>query len=230
MEYIEGMFAVHASYRGRSRRRADYVRDVASALEQSSMVDAIYAKGVEDFVCVTTGPEDTGGLVLSLLQAGDFAISIGAVVGAEQLILDDDASDEATEESAEEAELRRETIAAAQRAMKPAAKAGSVAVRVEKAGPGGVLAPGRAADIAEDITSAFTLLAHVLGRRTEEGREATALLRAGHLQSEAAQIVGISKQAMSQRLHAAGWHAEQAGWSLAVHMLARVDELAATGY
>ncbi|MDN6619650.1 MAG: DNA-binding protein, partial [Corynebacterium variabile] len=45
------------------------------------------------------------------------------------------------------------------------------------------------------------------------------------LQTEAADYVGISKQAMSQRLAAAGWQAEQAGWMLAVHMLRRVTEL-----
>ena len=80
-------------------------------------------------------------------------------------------------------------------------------------------------EVASDITAAFTLLAHMLARRTAEGREATALMRQGHLQSEAAEMVGISKQAMSQRLAAAGWQAEQAGWQLAVHMLARTESL-----
>ncbi len=97
--------------------------------------------------------------------------------------------------------------------------------RVELPGPGGVRAPGTPADVADDVTAAFTLLAHVLTRRTPEGREATALMRQGYLQTEAADYVGISKQAMSQRLAAAGWQAEQAGWTLAVHMLRRVTEL-----
>lgn len=207
------MFAVHAHFRGRSRRRADYVREVSTALENSGMVRSVERGGVEDFTCLTAGPEETGGLVLSLLQAGDFALGIGAVIGDEDALELD--------------HTHADAIGAARRALRPNQKSATVAVRVEKPGPGGVLAPGKAADIAEDIESAFTLLAHVLARRTKEGREATALLRAGHLQSEAAAMVGISKQAMSQRLAAAGWHAEQAGWSLAVHMLARVDEIRA---
>ncbi|HIW96575.1 MAG TPA: DNA-binding protein [Candidatus Corynebacterium gallistercoris] len=208
------MFAIHASYRGRSKRRAEYVRSVADALAASAAVDAVELKGVEDFVCLTTGAEQAGGLVLSLLQAGDFAIGIGATIGSAQLALQDD-----------EDESSGEAMAAATRAVKATHKAGTVAVRIEKAGPGGVLAPGKAAEITEDIHAAFTLLAHVLARRTKEGREATALMRAGYLQSEAAAEVGISKQAMSQRLAAAGWYAEQAGWGLAIRMLARVDEL-----
>ena len=93
---------------------------------------------------------------------------------------------------------------------------------------GGVQAAGAAVTVAADISAAFTLIAHVLSRRTAEGREATSLMRRGYLQSEAAQEVGLSKLAMSQRLSAAGWQAEQAGWELAVHMLARVGELPAS--
>ena len=207
------MFAIHASYRGRMRRRSAYVREVVEAFSQSPVVQAGEHKGVEDFVVVTEGPEETGAVVLSLIQGGDFAIGIGTVTGGAS----------ASEEDAEE--LEKEAIAAAGRAVTRAQKATTVTVRIERPGPGGVLAPGTAATIGEDIAAAFTLLAFVLSRRTDEGREATALLRAGHLQSEAAAIVGISKQAMSQRLAAAGWQAEQSGWNLAVHMLARVDEL-----
>lgn len=208
------MFAIHASYRGRSKRRAEYVTNVANALAASAAVAAVEIKGVEDFVCLTQGAEQAGGLVLSLLQAGDFAIGIGTSVAGTQLAIHND-----------EDESAAEAMEAATRAVKDTHKAGSVAVRIEKAGPGGVLAPGKAAEITEDIHAAFTLLAHVLARRTKEGREATALMRAGYLQSEAAAEVGISKQAMSQRLGAAGWYAEQAGWGLAIRMLARVDEL-----
>lgn len=73
---------------------------------------------------------------------------------------------------------------------------------------------------AEDIAAAFALLSHVLHRRTVEGREATALVRRGMNQNEAAEELGISKQAMSQRLRAAGWQAEQAGVRLALNLIA----------
>lgn len=218
------MFAIRASYRGRSRRRGAYVRDVAEALGNSSAVITERVLSVEDFVCVVPGPEEAGGVVMSLLQTGEFAIGIGSVLSddvASQRELDYEDLDEA--DYAEE--VIEEVIGAAGRALAPKQRASVVSVRVEKPGPGGVLAPGKAAEVAEDVAAAFTLLAHVLSRRTKEGREATALLRAGHLQSEAAEMVGITKQAMSQRLAAAGWQAEQAGWTLAVHTLARIEEM-----
>lgn len=92
------------------------------------------------------------------------------------------------------------------------ARAGSVRVVVDKREPG---------TDAADIASAFALLGHVLAKRTVEGREATSLVRSGLNQNEAAAELGISKQAMSQRLQAAGWQAEQAGWQLAVNLMSR---------
>lgn len=75
----------------------------------------------------------------------------------------------------------------------------------------------------QDIEAAFALISHVFQKRTVEGREATSLMRRGLNQNEAAEELGISKQAMSQRLQAAGWHAEQQGWSLAVHLISRAS-------
>lgn len=74
---------------------------------------------------------------------------------------------------------------------------------------------------AADIAAVFSLMAHVLHKRTYEGREATSLVRRGMNQNEAAATLGISKQAMSQRLQAAGWPAEQAGWQLALNLITR---------
>lgn len=74
---------------------------------------------------------------------------------------------------------------------------------------------------AADIVATFALMAHVLHKRTYEGREATSLVRRGMNQNEAAATLGISKQAMSQRLQAAGWPAEQAGWQLALNLITR---------
>ncbi|RNE49165.1 MarR family transcriptional regulator [Corynebacterium alimapuense] len=79
------------------------------------------------------------------------------------------------------------------------------------------------ADRAADIAAVFALLGQVLAKRTLEGREATSLVRSGLNQNEAAEELGISKQAMSQRLQAAGWQAETAGWQLAVNLIARAE-------
>lgn len=80
---------------------------------------------------------------------------------------------------------------------------------------------------AEDIAACFALLGQVLNKRTYEGREATAMVRSGLTQNEAAEQLGISKQAISQRLQAAGWAAENAGWRLAVNLLTTADRISA---
>ncbi|AGP30775.1 hypothetical protein [Corynebacterium terpenotabidum] len=212
------MFAIHALYHGRSRRRADYIRDVAEALSSTSAVTGARVYGAEGFAVLSPDADGATTVVLNLLQAGDFAVGIGTVL--------QDAADATDAMVAEDTEAVAEhCYATAARSFGRQHRAGTVRTRIEQPGPGGVRAPGIPAEIAEDITAAFTLLAHVLSRRTPEGREATALMRQGHLQTEAAALVGISKQAMSQRLAAAGWQAEQAGWTLAVHMLRRVTDL-----
>lgn len=209
------MFAIHAVYHGKSRRRADYVRDVADALASTSAVIDVRVYGAEGFAVVSPDADGATTVVLNLLQAGDFAVGIGTVVGGV------DALDDGSGAGVDTGQL----YGAAARSFGRQHRAGSVRTRIERPGPGGVRAPGVPAEVAEDVTAAFTLLAHVLSRRTPEGREATALMRQGHLQTEAAEVVGISKQAMSQRLAAAGWQAEQAGWMLAVHMLRRASDL-----
>ncbi|WP_312975630.1 DNA-binding protein [Corynebacterium sp.] len=212
------MYSVHATYRGTSLRRAEYVRQVADALGNAHNVIEVRVHGPEEFTVLADDADSAAGVVMNLIQAGDFAVGIGAVLGDGGDNTDDTAD-------AADAALRDHLVAAAARAVRGARRPGIIQARVETPGPGGVQASGLGADIAGDIAAAFTLVSHVLSRRTSEGREATALVRQGHLQSEAAEMVGISKQAMSQRLAAAGWQAEQAGWLLAVHMLARTETL-----
>ena len=234
------MYAIQATYRGTSRRRADYVRQVADALGHAGGVHEARVLGAEDALVLAGDSDSATGVVLNLLQAGDFAVGIAAVTGDELDAADayestsgegsdgDKPGDEdegAAQAGSQDDQLTAQLAAAAARAAEGLRRAGQIHSRVELPGPGGVQYPGHGMEVASDITAAFTLLAHMLARRTAEGREATALMRQGHLQSEAAEMVGISKQAMSQRLAAAGWQAEQAGWQLAVHMLARTESL-----
>ena len=149
--------------------------------------------GVEDICAVVDSPESLCDTVMALLSDGSWAIGLGI-------------SPDTTDED--------EARATATGALKGSARAGVVKV---------AYAPRRNAPIAGDIAAAFALLGHVLGKRTLEGREATSLVRSGLNQNEAAEELGISKQAMSQRLQAAGWQAETAGWQLAVNLLARAD-------
>lgn len=71
--------------------------------------------------------------------------------------------------------------------------------------------------------AALDLVAAVLQRRTERGNEAVALARDGLSQLEAARRLGVTKQAVSQRLQAADWHLEPPGRELAGYLLAEAD-------
>lgn len=185
------MIGVHGKYRGREKARAAFVERSAEALASLPGVGAVSVTGVEDIETTVEDPEDALNVIMALLSDGSWAIGIGVAPGV------DDAAD-----------------AAAARASAKAVgvKAGQVKVVVDKQTP---------STDAADIAAAFALMAHVLHKRTYEGREATSLVRRGMNQNEAAAELGISKQAMSQRLQAAGWPAEQAGWQLALNLLTR---------
>lgn len=185
------MIGVHGKYRGREKARAAFVERSAEALASLPGVGAVSVTGVEDIETTVEDPEDALNVIMALLSDGSWAIGIGVAPGV------DDAAD-----------------AAAARASAKAVgvKAGQVKVVVDKQTP---------STDAADIAAAFALMAHVLHKRTYEGREATSLVRRGMNQNEAAAELGISKQAMSQRLQAAGWPAEQAGWQLALNLLIR---------
>ncbi len=76
----------------------------------------------------------------------------------------------------------------------------------------------------EPLSSAYaeavmSTLAAVVRRRSAAGWEAVDLIAEGHTQSEVALRLGVSKQAVSQRLHAAWWWHEQALRPVGAHLL-----------
>ena len=79
------------------------------------------------------------------------------------------------------------------------------------------------ADRAASAQAALDLLASVVQRRSEPGWEAVDLISRGITQTEVAEALGITKQAVSQRLRAATWAPEVAGRDLAAQMLAAAD-------
>lgn len=194
------MFAIHARYRGRAVRRAELVARSAEALSTLEGVGTFEVLGVEDICALVHTPEAVADTTMALLSAGEWAIGIGVVpAGTAQ------------------AEQKAKKLASS--ALGTRARIGTVKAKVG--------APRSEKDEAErwasDIAAAFLLLATVLGKRSPEGREATSLMRRGYNQNEAAEQLGITKQAMSQRLQAAGWQAETAGWQLAVNLIRRAE-------
>ncbi|RSZ63488.1 MarR family transcriptional regulator [Corynebacterium hylobatis] len=187
------MLAVHARYRGKEARRALLVRRSAEALSTLEGVGEFQVLGVEDICAAVDSPAALCDTVMALLSDGSWAVGIGVVPGT-------------TDE-----DLTRSTASGA---LRGGARAGTVKV---------ASLPKGTSTLADDIAAVFALMGHVLSKRTLEGREATSLVRSGLNQNEAAEELDISKQAMSQRLQAAGWQAESAGWRLAVNLLTRAE-------
>lgn len=101
----------------------------------------------------------------------------------------------------------------------PAFEAARDAVNRAKNSPVALAVSGPDPAAAEDAETASTLVALLIDRRTDPGREAVALMARGLSQTDAAEQLKISKQAMSQRLSVAGWHIETAGRTLAARLL-----------
>jgi DNA-directed RNA polymerase specialized sigma24 family protein len=76
---------------------------------------------------------------------------------------------------------------------------------------------------ARHAQTALDLLASVVARRSAPGWEAVDAAAEGRSQIEVAARLGISKQAVSQRLRAAEWHLEPDARDLAAHLLAVAD-------
>ena len=106
----------------------------------------------------------------------------------------------------------------------PAFEAARTAVTRAKNTPAGIAVEGVDEQAAADAEAIITLLAMLVARRSREGHAAVAQVRQGLSQSEAADKLGISKQAVSQRLSAAGWQAEGPARALAARLLGEADE------
>lgn len=196
------MLAVHARYRGKALRRADLVRRSAEALATLEGVREFEVLGVEDICAVIDTAPAVCDVVMALLSDAEWAVGLGI----------DSSLDE--QDPAAEAAVRA-VATSALGAPGRAARAGVVKVKVVES-PALKTAGNTAA---ADISATFALLGQVLAKRSIEGRQATSLVRRGLNQNEAAEELGISKQAISQRLQAAGWQAENAGWRLAVNLI-----------
>lgn len=103
------------------------------------------------------------------------------------------------------------------RALPPSARAGSgpafelarAAVDAAKASPTHLALRGADEGCAAHAEAVLRLLADVVARRTRPGWQVVDLLDAGRSQGEAAQELGITRQAVSQRALVAGWLLER---------------------
>ena len=102
------------------------------------------------------------------------------------------------------------------------------AVEAAKKHPQHVAVRGDDELAAQDVAGALVLLCAVISDRTPAAWEACDLARAGLSQAEVAAKLGITRQAVGQRLAAAHWREEAQARPMLVRLLGRADVPAAT--
>ena len=83
--------------------------------------------------------------------------------------------------------------------------------------------PGAGA-AAESAQTALVLTGLIVARRSPQGQAAVGLMDRGMSQAEVAELLGITKQAVSQRLATAAWQPEAAGRTLCERLLREADK------
>ena len=184
-----------------SRRTTDRVEALLRDLRarRGDLVRAFERTAGDEVQGVVAAPEIVVDLVLLLVR--DRAWSVGVGVGAV-----DDPLPESTRAGSGPAFV-------AARAAVTAAKSRSTCLAV-----GGADQLG-----ARRAQTSLDLVAALLQRRTERGAEAASLARQGLNQLQVAARLGVSKQAVSQRLQAADWYLEAPGRELAAFLLSEAD-------
>ncbi|MGY2130438.1 hypothetical protein [Blastococcus sp. SYSU DS0617] len=181
-----------------SRSTPDRVADVLRRLHGTvPAVLAFERTAGDEFQGVLDDPELVVDVVLDLLREGAWSVGVGA--GPVQVPLPS-----STRAAAGPAFLsaRRAVDAAKQRSAR-------IAVR------------GAAETDAEDAQAVLSALAMIYERRSSQAWEAIGLVDDGRTQAEAAAALGISRQAVGQRLAAGSWELERELRPTAARMLAR---------
>jgi hypothetical protein len=183
-----------------SRRSADRVAGALDRLGRAGAVRPLLAferTAGDEFQGVLAEADDAVAVVLDLVREGGWSIGIGA--GPVQVPLPDS------------------TRAGAG----PAFVAARRAVEAAKSRPTRVAVRGAVPDDAGDAQAVLTALAALLERRSPAAWEAIGLVAAGRTQAQAAAELGVSRQAVGQRLAAGGWELERELRPTAVRLLTR---------
>ncbi|MGY2085422.1 hypothetical protein [Blastococcus sp. SYSU DS0539] len=181
-----------------SRRGPDRVADVLAELNaEVRAVLAFERTAGDEFQGVLATPEAAVDVALRLVRLGGWSIGIGA--GAVQ------------------APLPASTRAAAG----PAFLCARRAVDAAKQRPVRLAVRGAVAPDAADAQAVLGALAVLVGRRSEQAWEAIELVEDGRTQAEAATALGITRQAVGQRLAAASWELERELRPTAARLLGR---------
>jgi hypothetical protein len=185
----------------RSRRTGDQVEALLSRLAPRSdgYVRPFERTAGDEVQGVLDGPAHVVALTLELVRDRTWSVGIG--IGA----------------------VDQPLPASTRAGSGPAFTLAREAVTRAKSRPTWLAVTGQDDEEAHRAQAALDLLAVVVQRRTDRGWEAVDLAATGLSQVEVAKRLGISKQAVSQRLQAADWHVEPDGRALASHLLSAAD-------
>jgi hypothetical protein len=181
-----------------SSRNADRVPEALTLLSGTvpTLLDFERTAG-DEFQGVLADPDDVVCVVLRLVRQGGWSIGVGA--GTVQT------------------PLPRSTRAGTGQAFLSARRA----VEAAKQRPTRLAVRGAVPVEATDAQAVLSALAVVVERRSEQAWEAIALVDTGRTQAEAATELGISRQAVGQRLAAGLWDLERDLRPTAARLLAR---------
>lgn len=191
------MFVLTVDQRG-SRRDHDRVEQLLAIMATTTLVRAFERTAGDEVQAVLDDADEVVHSTLELVRDGHWSIGIGIGTVAEPL---------------------PETTRAGRG---PAFERARTAVERAKSAPTHLAVEGASTD-ATAAQAVLDLLALLVQRRSEPGWAAIELVTAGRTQSETATALGVTKQAVSQRLRAAGWAPEQAGRTVAATLLRRAD-------
>jgi hypothetical protein len=180
-----------------SRRSPDRVPGALSSLAGVSTLLRFERTAGDEFQGVLDDPAVVVAVVLDLVRAGGWSIGVGA--GPVQT------------------PLPGSTRAGAGTAF----VAARAAVEAAKRRPARVAVRGAVSMAAGDAQAVLTALAVLVQRRSVQAWEAIALVEAGRTQAEAATELGVTRQAVGQRLAAGLWEVERDLRPTAARLLVR---------
>jgi hypothetical protein len=180
-----------------SRRGPDRVAEALGELRDVDTVLAFERTAGDEFQGVLAEADDVVDVVVRLARQGGWSVGIGA------------------------GPVQSPLPASTRAASGPAFLAARRAVDAAKTRPARLAVRGASPPDAGDAQAVLSALVVVVQRRSEQAWEAIGLIEAGRTQAEAAGALGISRQAVGQRLAAGLWELEQELRPTAARLLAR---------